>query len=355
MNDDNLNQKELIKKIINDASGAVAIRLCAIGVDLGIFEDLANNGPSTSEELSSRMKLDERYIREWALGLFSSGYLDFNKKNRKISLNPEYVPVLVEEGGKFSQKGIIQLLNSTLLPYHDLLDAFKNGGGINYDKIDQGFWDGIDQTGCTRYRHFLVKDWIDEMPELKSRLEQGSVTFADFGCGSGRSTIELAKKFPQSQFFGFDLFEPNIVKCQKNAEEAGVSKNLKFIQWDVSNNLEEKFDFVACFDLVHDMTDPLEGMKTIRNAVKDDGIFVLMDIKCEDDPADNKGPMVPFLYAMSLHFCMTTSLANNGAGLGTVGLPEGKVREYCKEVGFNTVKRIEIDHPLNAVYEIRPN
>ena len=355
MNDDNLNQKELIKKIINDASGAVAIRLCAIGVDLGIFEDLANNGPSTSEELSSRMKLDERYIREWALGLFSSGYLDFNKKNRKISLNPEYVPVLVEEGGKFSQKGIIQLLNSTLLPYHDLLDAFKNGGGINYDKIDQGFWDGIDQTGCTRYRHFLVKDWIDEMPELKSRLEQGSVTFADFGCGSGRSTIELAKKFPQSQFFGFDLFEPNIVKCQKNAEEAGVSKNLKFIQWDVSNNLEEKFDFVACFDLVHDMTDPLEGMKTIRNAVKDDGIFVLMDIKCEDDPADNKGPMVPFLYAMSLHFCMTTSLANNGAGLGTVGLPEGKVREYCKQVGFNTVKRIEIYHPLNAVYEIRPN
>ena len=30
----------------------------------------------------------ERYIREWALGLFSSGYLDFNKKDRKISLNP---------------------------------------------------------------------------------------------------------------------------------------------------------------------------------------------------------------------------------------------------------------------------
>ena len=58
---------------------------------------------------------------------------------------------------------------------------------------------------------------------------------------------------------------------------------------------------------------------------------------------------------MSLHFCMTTSLANNGAGLGTVGLPEGKVKEYCKQVGFNKVKRIQIDHPLNALYEIRPH
>ena len=355
MKDEQLIQKKLIKKIINDTSGAVGIRLCAIGIDLGIFNDLSKNGASTSHEIASRLNLSERYLREWAFGLFSCGYLEFNKKNRKISLKPEFIPVLVEEGGRFSQKGVIQLLNSTLLPYHDLLDAFKNGGGINYDKIDQGFWNGIDQTGCTRYRHFLVTDWIDKMPELKLRLEKGSVTFADFGCGSGRSTIELAKRFPKSNFFGFDLFEPNIIKSTNNAEEAGASKNIKFIQWDVSNKLKEKFDFVACFDLIHDMTDPLEGMKTIRRAVKDDGIFVLMDIKCENDPADNEGPMVPFMYAMSLHFCMTTSLANNGAGLGTVGLPEAKVREYSKKVGFNKVKRIAIDHPLNSVYEIRPN
>ena len=70
MNDNKVIQKDLIKKIVNDASGAVGIRLCAIGVDLGIFDDLAHNGPSTSEELSSRMNLNERYLREWALGLF---------------------------------------------------------------------------------------------------------------------------------------------------------------------------------------------------------------------------------------------------------------------------------------------
>ena len=199
MDDNNLHQKNLIKKIVNDARGAVGIRLCAIGVDLGIFEDLAKNGPATSQELADRMNLDERYLREWGLGMFSLGYLDFDKVSRKISLNKEFIPVLVEEGGKFSQKGLIQILNSSLLPYHELLNSFKNGGGINYDKIDKGFWNGIDQTGCTRYRHFLVTDWVDKMPELKSRLELGSVTFADFGCGSGRSTIEMAKKFPKTQ------------------------------------------------------------------------------------------------------------------------------------------------------------
>ena len=168
MDNNNLPQKDLIKKIVGDARGAVGIRLCAIGVDLGIFEDLAKNGPATSKELADRMNLDERYLREWALGMFSLGYLDFDKVSRKISLNEEFIPVLVEEGGKFSQKGLIEILNSSLLPYHELLNSFKNGGGINYDKIDKGFWNGIDQTGCTRYRHFLVTDWVDKMPDLKS-------------------------------------------------------------------------------------------------------------------------------------------------------------------------------------------
>ena len=71
------------------------------------------------------MKLDERYLREWGLGMFSLGYLDFDKVSRKMSLNKEFIPVLVEEGGKFSQKGLIEILNSSLLPYHELLDSFK--------------------------------------------------------------------------------------------------------------------------------------------------------------------------------------------------------------------------------------
>ena len=45
--------------------------------------------------------------------------------------------MLVEEGGKFSQKDLIQMLNKTLLPYHELLKVFKNVGGIDYEQIDQ--------------------------------------------------------------------------------------------------------------------------------------------------------------------------------------------------------------------------
>ena len=78
MDDQNLIQKDLIKKIVGDARGAVGIRLCAIGVNLGIFDNLAKQGPATSQELAERMKLDERYLREWGRGMCSLGYLDFD-------------------------------------------------------------------------------------------------------------------------------------------------------------------------------------------------------------------------------------------------------------------------------------
>ena len=95
MDEQNLIQKDLIKKIVGDARGAVGIRLCAIGGDLGIFDNLAKHGPATSQELAGRMKLDERYLREWGLGMFSLGYLDFDKASRKISLKKEFIPALV--------------------------------------------------------------------------------------------------------------------------------------------------------------------------------------------------------------------------------------------------------------------
>ena len=86
--------------------------------------------------------------------------------------------------------------------------------------------------------------------------------------------------------------------------------------------------------------------------MKDNGSFLLMDIKCTEDPIDNEGPMTAFKFGASLHFCMTTSLAHNGEGLGTVGLPESKVKELCFSAGFKTVKEVEINHPLNSLFII---
>lgn len=345
--------EEFLERMIGAAAGAVTIRLCAIGDQLGLFTDLVRNGRASSAELARRTGLNERYVREWIYGAAAAGCLHFDKSSREASIPAEYRPILADEGGPMFQGGMFRLLTGLMKPYDELIDAFKNGGGIAYQTYDNDMWEGMERNSCVRYRNLLVSQWLPEMPDVSAKLEQGA-SFADFGCGAGRSTVELAMAFPDARFFGFDLFPPNIEKARANAAEAGVADRIQFEVGDLLKHPPGAFDIVATFDVIHDLPDPMGGLKALRRAVKDDGIFVLMDITCEDDPADNEGPMAVFKFGASLHFCMTTSLAQNGMGLGTVGLPESKVKEFCAEAGFGTVRRLPIDHPLNALYEIRP-
>ena len=61
------------------------------------------------------------------------------------------------------------------------------------------------------------------------------------------------------------------------------------------------------------------------------------------------------MYGFSVLSCMSSGLSEpGGAGLGTLGMSEAKVREIATTAGFSQVRRLPIDHPTNAFYEIRP-
>ena len=59
------------------------------------------------------------------------------------------------------------------------------------------------------------------------------------------------------------------------------------------------------------------------------------------------------MYGISMLYCMTTSLAGGGAGLGTCGLPPAKLRELCAGAGFGQVQRLAIEDPMQALYVVR--
>jgi hypothetical protein len=114
---------------------------------------------------------------------------------------------------------------------------------------------------------------------------------------------------------------------------------------------------VTTFDCLHDMTDPQGMAAGIRAALADDGTWLLVDIKARDTFAENaaRNPMAPLMYGFSVLTCMASGLAEpGGAGLGTLGLPESKARELAAAAGFTRFRRLAIDHPVRAFYEIRP-
>ena len=105
----NKNLDDCKKEILNDISRTISFRLCSIGVDLGLFEDLSMNGPSSSEEIASRKKYNERYVREWLYGISKTGYIEFDRKTRKASINDQYSELFNSEGGKNAFKGVFKV------------------------------------------------------------------------------------------------------------------------------------------------------------------------------------------------------------------------------------------------------
>jgi hypothetical protein len=53
--------------------------------------------------------------------------------------------------------------------------------------------------------------------------------------------------------------------------------------------------------------------------------------------------------------CMSSAMSSpDGAGLGTLGLSASNAESMTKSAGFSQFRRLDIDHSINAFYEIRP-
>ena len=203
------------------------------------------------------------------------------------------------------------------------------------------------------YDNLLVRQWLPMTDGLVHKLEQGT-RWADVGCGSGLAVIRLAEAFPNSRFIGYDSFEGQLRLAREAAEAAGVADRVRFEQLDATGGLPERYDVVSAFDVVHDAADPQALTAAIRHALAPDGTFLILEMNSADDPDDNIGPVATLMYGISIVYCMTTSLAHGGAGLGTCGLPPARVRELCQSAGFNAVEPLDIQDPFNSLYVVTP-
>jgi len=340
-------------RVLGDISAFMVSALAALGDRLGLFKDLATHGPSTSTELAARSGMNERYAREWLGGMAAAGYVVYDPASGRFTLPPEHAPALAQEGGPFFVGGPYQLLLAEIGQIDRIEEAFRTGGGVPLSAYDGGLWEGQERFSAGWVEHLLTQVWIPAMPEVQAKLERGAAV-ADLGCGSGRALIKLAQAYPNSYYVGYDVFEPVIARASENARAAGVSERLRFQQLDATSGLPGQYDIITTFDLVHDVSDPLALLRAIRQALKQDGGYICLEINCSDKLEENTGPLGALFHGISILYCTPTSLAQGGPGLGTLGLPEPKLRALCIEAGFRQVRRLPLENPFNTLYEIRP-
>jgi cyclopropane fatty-acyl-phospholipid synthase-like methyltransferase len=189
----------------------------------------------------------------------------------------------------------------------------------------------------------LVKGLVDQ-------LERG-IDVLDIGCGSGRAVCRMATEFPNSRFAGYDLCEDAVAAARSESQRQGL-KNVRFETRDVSRIGEtHKFDLITAFDAIHDQAKPDVVLREIFTAMRPDGTFLMQDILASshlDKNLDN--PIATFLYTISTMHCMTVSLAQGGAGLGTCWGRE-LAEMMLRDAGFRDIRVEKLPHDdMNYYY-----
>ena len=339
-------------RVVGDIAATMSTIFVALGDKLGLFSALASGGPATPAELAQRTATDERYVREWLHGLTANGYLELDRSTGRFSLPAAHAAVLADEGGLWFLGGGYQELAGMLPVLGRIESAFREGGGVPQAAYADDAYDGMARFTRAWFDHRLPGDWLPVLGDLHSRLETG-LRWADVGAGAGRAVIRLAELFPASTFVGYDAFPAQVQRARRAAEEAGVGDRVRFEVADAAQGLPEKFDVISTFDVVHDAADPAGLVAGIRRSLADDGTYLMLEINCADDPADNTGPVASVMYGFSVLYCMTTSLAQGGEGLGTCGCPPAVVEALGHAAGFGSVRELEIGDPFNRLYELR--
>lgn len=347
--------KDFAKTVFGALGGATTSAMIHLGDRLGLYRALAGAGALDSRELAERTGLAERWVREWLHQQGAAGVLEHRGEER-FALSEEGAAVLAEESHPAFGAGFFAQLPALLGLSDRLSESFQTGLGLPYDALGAEGAVGVERGLAPWFRALLVPMALPRVEGVVPLLETG-VAAADVGCGAGVALLEMARAYPKSEFHGYDISRHALERAEENRREAGVS-NARFHDVSVEPLPEdERFAFVTTFDCLHDMTDPAGAMRAIRRAIRPDGTWLIADVKAHETYEENveKNPMAAMMYGMSVLTCMSSALSEpGGAGLGTLGLHEKLARRMTEEAGFSRFEPLELNHPVNAFYVVRP-
>jgi 2-polyprenyl-3-methyl-5-hydroxy-6-metoxy-1,4-benzoquinol methylase len=343
-------------QLFSKLDGAVTAGMIHLGDQLGLYASMRSAGvPLSSVELAERAGLHERWVREWAYNQAAAKLIEVDD-NERFSLSAEAEAVLATPEHPAFGMGMFHQLPQTMESLVRVRESFVNGVGHDYDSHGPEGAVGIERGFEPWNNAFLLPTVLPALDGVVDRLTAGA-RLADIGCGAGSAVLLMAGAFPSSSFVGYDISRYALDRAIEKQRTAGVTNASFRDPRESPLPTDHSVDVVTTFDCIHDMTHPQQTMEAIRAAMADDGTWLLVDIKALDTFEQNmrKNPMASLMYGISVLTCMSSALSEpDGAGLGTLGLSANTARTMAEQAGFTRFRKLDVEHAVNAFYEVRP-
>jgi 2-polyprenyl-3-methyl-5-hydroxy-6-metoxy-1,4-benzoquinol methylase len=343
---------DFVGKVLGELGATMNAALVRIGDRLGLYRAMAAAGPVTSAQLAQQTGTHERYVREWLAAQAAGGFVTYDAKSQRYELPAEHALALASSDSPVQFAGAFQVALAAIRDEDKIAQAFRSGEGFGWDQHHHDLFEGTERFFRPGYNEHLVSQWIPALAGMQQRLERGA-RVADVGCGHGASTILMARAFPRSTFVGFDFHEPSVRWARRAAERAGVADRTTFEVARAKDFPGSNYDLVALFDCLHDMGDPVGAAAHVRQSLRPDGAWMLVEPFAHDAVEHNLNPVGRVFYCASTLICTPASLAQEvGLGLGAQA-GEARLREVATRAGFRTFRRAT-ETPFNLIFDARP-
>jgi SAM-dependent methyltransferase len=352
---------ELVGRLFGSTMGALDLLCVYVGDRLGMYRALADAGSATPAELASVAGVNERYAREWLEQQAMAGILETEDSSASDAVRRYVVPagheeVLLDAGSLNYMAPMAQLLVACALPIHAVLEAFRTGDGVPYADYGADLHEGQARFTQPLFDNLLATDWFPAVPAIHGRLDADPpARVADLACGLGRSSIAIALGYPKVMVDGIDLDEASIARAQELLPGSGVEDRVAFHCRDGADpELSGRYDLVTIFEALHDMSYPVDVLRTSRGLLADGGCVLVADERTAERFSLDAGDIERFYYGVSVLHCLPVGMVgDDAAGTGTV-MRADTVRGYSAQAGFAGCEVAPIENDFWRFYLLRP-
>ncbi|HTK44038.1 MAG TPA: class I SAM-dependent methyltransferase [Patescibacteria group bacterium] len=351
----------LAGRLFEAALGAFDLFTIHLGLDLGLYESLRHDGPATAGELARRAGIDPRYAREWLEQQAVTGILEVDdvaadEAARRYSLPAGHAEALLDPESPAASQSMLRFLASGARVLPAIVDAYRTGAGVAWDAYP-GIVTAQELANRPLFRHVLASDWLSAIPDVHARLSSAQgARVADVACGTGYSTIALARAYPTAVIEGLDVDPESIERARENARVAGFGEDqVRFHLVDAArHDLDGQFDLALVVEAVHDMADPVAVLGAVKRLLAPGGTVIVADEGVAETFTAPGDEIERAMYGYSVLFCLPNTRAEPGSiATGTVIRPD-TMRRYATAAGFSQVAVLPIAHDVFRLYRLDP-
>ena len=381
--------KILSEKVLNAVGISASVLLADLGFNSGIFDALAaSTDPQTAAELAKRSGLVERYVADWLSNQVAAGFVSLVRpieEPPRFFLSDAQKRVFVQLENPSCQVAFLHMLTGLSANIVNRLPTdFKEGKGFAFGdnhpllfKVKELM---IRKNQHQFDAHFIapvVEAFPNRFKERLMRTQKGApLVVVDVACGSGFLLKEFHKRYPSNLYIGLDnhlpflenagleegnpenknplfaLADAHAIPSLCNISGAAAVWNTVCPNFPNLSPLPSKVDVFILTDALHDLSDPLAALISMREQLVPDGVIVVREPGNKDPRLDaiagSTDPMPLLWSAAGVCVCGPATMGGRADGvactshsLGTVA-PDSTYFAIGERAGFSdTVKVVE--------------